>query len=77
VAELLDLPYLVLTVRQWTRLDRREAQRIDADLDRAAAASAAGTTPAAGSGSGPGSAPAVGRPWWLDDPELRRRYGGD
>jgi putative membrane protein len=68
VAELLDLPYLVLTVRQWTRLDRREAQRIDADLDRAAA----GADP----GPGPGSPAAVGRPWWLDDPELRRRYGG-
>jgi putative copper resistance protein D len=63
VAELLDLPFLVLAVRQWIRLDRREAQRIDADLDRA--------SPASPDGSGP----ALGRPWWLEDPELRDRYG--
>jgi putative copper resistance protein D len=63
VAELLDLPFLVLAVRQWIRLDRREAQRIDADLDRAAPASS------------DGSAPTLGRPWWLEDPELRDRYG--
>jgi putative membrane protein len=68
VAELLDLPFLVLAILQWTRLDRREAQRIDADLDRAAAA--------ATDGAPPGPAPPVGRPWWLDDPDLRRRYGG-
>jgi putative copper resistance protein D len=55
VAELLDLPFLVLVVAQWTRIEGREAQRIDAELDRA--------EPTA-------------RPWWLDDPELRGRYGG-
>ena len=45
VAELLDLPFLVLAVRQWTRVERREAQRIDADLDRAAPASPDGERP--------------------------------
>ena len=55
VAELLDLPFLVLVVAQWTRIEGREARRIDAELDRAEP---------------------TGRPWWLDDPELRGRYGG-
>lgn len=52
VAELLDLPFLVLAVRQWIRVEGRETTRIDAELDRT-----------------PGH-----RPWWLDDPDLRRRY---
>ncbi|MCO7219622.1 cytochrome c oxidase assembly protein [Klenkia sp. PcliD-1-E] len=36
VAEVLDLPFLVLTVLQWIRVERREAVRVDAELDRAA-----------------------------------------
>jgi putative copper resistance protein D len=65
VAELLDLPFLVLAIRQWIRVEGREAQVIDAALDRAA------QDPAA-----PDRTAATGRPWWLDDPELRGRYGG-
>ncbi len=68
VAELLDLPFLVLAFRQWLRVERRETSRIDAELDRAAAASAGGV--ATGD-----DAPAATRPWWMDHPELRRRYG--
>jgi putative copper resistance protein D len=60
VAELLDLPFLVLALRQWIRVERREAAQVDAALDRAELGSAA---------SGPT------RPWWLDDPALRARYG--
>jgi len=67
VAELLDLPFLVLAVRQWIRVEHKEARRIDAELDRAAAAAdAAGAGPAATSA-----------PWWLDDPAMRARYGRD
>lgn len=72
VAELLDLPFLVLAMRQWIRVEHKEAQRIDAELDRAELARAA-------DGSADGSAnggPATSRPWWLDDPALRHRYGG-
>lgn len=36
VAEVLDLPFLVLTVLQWIRVERREAVRVDAELDEAA-----------------------------------------
>jgi putative membrane protein len=62
VAELLDLPFLVLAMRQWIRIERNEALRVDAELDRAAATADAGAE--------------AGRPWWLDDPALRHRYGG-
>jgi putative copper resistance protein D len=66
VAELLDLPFIVLAMRQWIRVEHKEARRIDAELDRAALATAE-----------PGAAPAAtSRPWWLDDPALRGRYGG-
>jgi len=67
VAELLDLPFLVLAIRQWIRVERREAVRIDAELDRAAIASP----------DGGGEVTATSRPWWLDDPSLRGRYGRD
>jgi putative copper resistance protein D len=41
VAEVLDLPFLVLTVLQWIRVERVEAQRVDAELDAAGAAGSA------------------------------------
>lgn len=34
VAELVDLPFLLVVVRQWIRADSREASAVDADLDR-------------------------------------------
>jgi putative copper resistance protein D len=66
VAELLDLPFLVLALRQWMRIERREAAQVDAELDRAELDRAAADP------AGPAGAT---RPWWLDDPELRARYG--
>jgi putative copper resistance protein D len=69
VAELLDLPYLVLAILQWIRVERREAARIDAELDRAELARGRPDPEVA--------APATSRPWWLDQPELRARYGRD
>jgi putative copper resistance protein D len=69
VAELLDMPFLVLMIVQWFRAERRESRLIDAELDRrdlarADAAQTAGDV-----------APAAAQPWWLDDPALRARYG--
>lgn len=64
-AELLDLPFLILVILQWMRVERREASRIDAQLDRAEAVRAASL--------GADSAPTA-RPWWLDHPELRARF---
>lgn len=72
VAELLDIPFLVLALMQWMRVERREATRIDAELDRAEAERMAQAPEAAEDGT-----PVMNRPWWLDNPELRARYGQD
>jgi putative membrane protein len=83
VAEILDLPFLVLAATRWLRADAVEARRVDAELDAVDAAQAANGVvagiPAGSSGAaGPAAepAPAGSRPWWLDDPELRDRYRG-
>lgn len=69
VAEILDLPFLVLVATRWMRADAAEARRIDAELDaRAAAGTAAAGTAA------PPDAPPLTRPWWLDDEQMRDRY---
>jgi putative membrane protein len=63
VAELLDLPFLVLVFARWIRADAREAEAVDAALD---AASSPATDPA--------EADETSKPWWLTDPQLRDRY---
>jgi putative copper resistance protein D len=65
VAEVIDLPFLLLVATRWIRADAREAVRIDAELDAASADTPAGTEPA------------TSRPWWLDDPQIRDRYRTD
>lgn len=62
VAEVIDLPFLLLVATRWIKADAREAARIDAELDAASA-----TTPV-------GADSATDRPWWLDDPQIRDRY---
>ncbi len=69
VAELLDLPFLLLVFRRWVRADAREAATIDAALD-------AKDADAAGDRSGAGAAdtePAPDEPWFVNDPRLRDR----
>ena len=86
VAEILDLPFLVLVATRWMRADAIEARRVDAELDARAASARLGTdapggSPAGGP-SGAGTAepaphpdtPPLTRPWWLDDEQLRDRY---
>jgi putative membrane protein len=82
VAEVLDLPFLVLAATRWLRADAAEARRVDAELDAADAAKAVvtdippGVSDTALSSVTSNRAPAGARPWWLDDPELRDRYRG-
>jgi putative membrane protein len=73
VAELLDLPFLVLVVHQWIRIEGREARQIDAELDRAELDRGGPDRPPQ---PHPTGAAPTSRPWWLDDPQLRGRYGG-
>ncbi|MCW2492862.1 MAG: cytochrome c oxidase assembly protein [Frankiales bacterium] len=65
VAELLDLPFLILIFRRWVQADAREAARADAgQVDRGDRA-----------GAGGASAGAYEEPWFLTDPQLRDRFG--
>jgi putative copper resistance protein D len=67
VAELLDLPFLILVTLQWIRVERREATRIDAELDRTHRTSTSSDQESDPTATTP--------PWWLDDPAMRNRYG--
>jgi cytochrome c oxidase assembly factor CtaG len=67
IAEIIDLPFLVLVYRRWIRADARDAAQVDAVLEAERAAR---------QGVVAADEPVVERdlPWWLSDPELRRRY---
>jgi putative membrane protein len=66
VAEVLDLPFLILAANRWIKADAREAAAIDAELDARQPSAIECQTVAD---------PARDRPWWLDDPELQERFG--
>jgi putative membrane protein len=69
IAEVIDLPFLVLVYRRWLRADARDAARVDAVLE----AERAARRGLRDEGAEP--APAVERdaPWWLSDPAMQRR----
>lgn len=60
VAELIDLPFLILVFRQWVRADACDAAQVDAVLEAERVARA--TREEEGD-----------EPWWLSDPRLRDR----
>lgn len=62
VAELLDLPFLVLVFRQWLRADARDAADIDAVLEAERAAR-----------GDPSDDITRDTPWWLADPDIQER----
>jgi cytochrome c oxidase assembly factor CtaG len=59
VAEVIDLPFLVLVFRRWVRADAREAAEVDAVLEAERAAHGTDRD----------------TPWWLTGPEPRDRPG--
>lgn len=68
VAEIIDLPFLLLVYRRWLRADARDAAAVDAILD-AEHAARAGL-------DGPPEREDVGTadvPWWVSDPVMQRR----
>ena len=71
VAEIIDLPFLVLVYRRWLRADARDAARVDAVLEAERAARAGLEDPA---DSGGDHRP-VDRdvPWWISDPAMQPR----
>jgi putative membrane protein len=66
LAEVIDLPFLLLVYRRWLRADARDAAAADAVLE--AERAARGALPDA-----PGE-PTTDEPWWLSDPSMRRRF---
>lgn len=64
VAELLDLPFLVLIFWRWLRVDAQEAADVDVILDAERIARGADRDD---------DAPASDPPWWLSDPRFRER----
>ncbi len=73
VAEVLDLPFLVIAAHRWIRADQRDAARIDAELDARAAVVADGASSEDRLVDGAASTAQPQRLWWLDDPNLRQR----
>ncbi|MFJ5229167.1 cytochrome c oxidase assembly protein [Kitasatospora sp. NPDC088391] len=74
LGDLVGLPYLCALIRRLIVTGRAETAAVDAALD---AAEAARPVPVAAAPSADASeAPAGDRPWWLDDPNLRHRFGG-
>lgn len=67
VAEVIDLPFVLLVYRRWLRVDAREAAEIDAVLE---AERAARSATAEGS---PSEAVTADAPWWLSDPTMQQR----
>jgi putative membrane protein len=70
VAELLDLPFLVLVFVLWLKADERDAAEVDAVLDAERIARGEHEPTVQGE-PGPTDAP-----WWLSDPAMRQRMQG-
>lgn len=64
LAELIDLPFIVIVFRRWVRADARDAAQVDAVLDAERAAR---------QGLEPSPEPDGDAPWWLTDPSMRNR----
>jgi cytochrome c oxidase assembly factor CtaG len=63
IAEIIDLPFLVLVYRRWLRADARDAAEVDAVLDAERAAREALPETEADRDA----------PWWLTDPTMQQR----
>ena len=72
MAELIDLPFLLLVYRRWLRADARDAARVDAVLEAERAARRGLTDEDAAPEP---DEPQVERdvPWWLSDPAMQQR----
>jgi putative membrane protein len=69
IAEVIDLPFLVLVYRRWLRADARDAARVDAVLE----AERVARRGLRDDGAEPAPAADRDAPWWLTDPAMQRR----
>jgi putative membrane protein len=67
VAELLDLPFLILVYRQWLKADERDAAEVDAVLEAERIARGV-PEPTTEGEHGPSD-----EPWWVSDPAMQKR----
>jgi hypothetical protein len=67
LGDIVGLPFLAAQFIQMIREDRVEAERVDAELDEAAAAAAA-------EGGAPGEPTPDERPWWEKDSRFADRF---
>ena len=72
VAEVIDLPFLLLVFRRWIRADVREAAEVDAVLEAERVARRGLVTGSSDRAADPANTDA---PWWLTDPTMQRRLG--
>ncbi len=72
LGDLVGLPFLAALVRRMVVQGREEIEAVDAELDARFEAAAA----QAREEGRPEEEEAGMRPWWLDDPNLKHRYGG-
>jgi putative membrane protein len=75
VAEVIDLPFLVLVYRRWLRADARDAARVDAVLE-AERAARRGMQVEDDRTDEPAPADDRDAPWWLTDPTMQQRLRG-
>jgi putative membrane protein len=76
MAEFADLPFLLIVIRRWIRVDQLDAVRIDRELDASATGGAIAPGAAAGAaGGGQGeNVPEFTTPWWETDPTRLRGH---
>ncbi|MFI6157518.1 cytochrome c oxidase assembly protein [Kitasatospora sp. NPDC051170] len=72
LGDLVGLPFLAALVRRMVVQGREEIEAVDAELDARFEAAAA----QAREEGRPEEEESGMRPWWLDDPNLKHRYGG-
>jgi putative membrane protein len=73
VAEVLDLPFLVVLFVRWYRTDQREANNVDAVLDAEQIVRSAHSPRPERPSESDDAAPDAVEPWWLSDPRMRER----
>ncbi|MEU6559155.1 cytochrome c oxidase assembly protein [Nocardia nova] len=76
LGDVLGLPYLLTLMRSWAADERRNAARMDAELDAAEQDSAAPRPAPVGSAAAktPAEEPIQSGLWWENDPVLRDRF---
>ncbi|MFJ5925111.1 cytochrome c oxidase assembly protein [Kitasatospora sp. NPDC092948] len=76
LGDVVGLPFLVALIRRLIVTGRAETAAVDAALDAAEQARVEARAATRTADADPDEDPAGDRPWWLDDPNLRHRYGG-